>query len=242
MFDISTTTLLAMAAIFLGSFVQTAIGFGLAIVAAPILFQLSVDYVPAPIIIVALVISLLNTLKNRSNIEIGGLKSALIGRVPGSIIGGGILTIVSSATLSLWLGIAVLLSLLISVLPFRIEPTRNRMALAGFMSGFMGTTSSIGGPPMAILLQHQNANEFRGNLSAFFLFSSMMSLIVQYFVGFFTLKHLLISLPLLPAAWLGYRSALYCVQFVSKEWIRWGALALCLTSGMSAIVQSGVIL
>lgn len=229
-----------MAVISLGAFVQTAIGFGLAIVAAPILFHLSQDYVPAPIIIVALFISLLNTLKNRSNIEIGGLKNALIGRVPGSILGGAILAYISMQTLSLWLGVAVLISLLISVLPFRIEPTNNRMAIAGFLSGFMGTTSSIGGPPMAILLQHQEASSFRGNLSAFFLFSSMISLVVQLFVGFLTLKHVLISLPLLPAAWLGYRCALLCVAHISKQWIRRAALVLCLASGTSAILQSGV--
>ncbi len=238
MLDLNVATLSAMVFIFIGSFVQSSIGFGLAIVAAPLLFQLSPDYVPAPIVIVALFISLLNTLKNRSNIEIGGLKSALIGRVPGSVIGGGILTYISASTLSLWLGIAVLISLVISLLPFRLEPTKNRMALAGFLSGFMGTTSSIGGPPMALLLQHQDANAFRGNLSAFFLFSSMISLVVQFFVGFLTMKHILLTLPLIPAAWLGYRCALLCVKYMSKQWIRWGALVLCLTSGIGAIYQS----
>ncbi len=72
----SHTALIAMLLIFLGSFVQTAIGFGLAIVAAPLLFQVSPDYVPALICLVALFISLLNAAKHRSNIAIGGLKMA----------------------------------------------------------------------------------------------------------------------------------------------------------------------
>jgi len=104
----SSTALIAMFLIFLGSFVQTAIGFGLAIVAAPLLFLISADYVPAPICIVALFISILNALKHRSNIELGGLKMALIGRVPGSIAGGILLVLVSTDVLALWLGLLVL--------------------------------------------------------------------------------------------------------------------------------------
>lgn len=237
--ELNITIFYAMTFIFLGAFVQSTIGFGLAIVAAPLLILLSPDYVPAPIVIVALFISLFNTLKNRENIQLGRLKSALIARVPGSVIGGVILMNISASLLSLWLGIAVLLSLVVSLLPYKLEPTPNRMAVAGFLSGFMGTTSSIGGPPMAILLQHQEAAAFRGNLSAFFLFSSAISLIVQLFAGYLTLKHVLISLPLLPAAWLGYRAALLCIPYVSKEKIRIAALILCLVSGTSAIWQSG---
>ncbi|MDV7102821.1 sulfite exporter TauE/SafE family protein [Vibrio sp. TH_r3] len=238
MLDGYSPVLLAMAIIFLGSFVQTAIGFGLAILAAPLLMLLSNDYVPVPIVIIALFITSLSTLKNRSNIEVGELKSAIIGRVPGSVVGGLLLTYVSVQVLSLWLGIIVLLSLLVSLLPFRIEPTRNKMAIAGFLSGFMGTSSGIGGPPMAILLQHQEANKFRGNLSAFFLFSSIMSLVVQWLVGYLTVEHIYMSLPLLPAAWLGYKVATLVAHRLSKQWIRWSALSLCLISGVGAIVKS----
>lgn len=83
--DFDSTNLLAMGLIFLGSYVQTAIGFGLAIVAAPLLILWAPEYVPAPICLVALFISLMNAMKHRSSVEIGGLKMALIGRVPGSL-------------------------------------------------------------------------------------------------------------------------------------------------------------
>lgn len=67
---------IAMLLVFIGSFVQTAIGFGLAVVASPLLFLVSPDYVPAPICLVALYISLLNAMKHRESISIGGLKMA----------------------------------------------------------------------------------------------------------------------------------------------------------------------
>lgn len=238
MLEFDLSILLAMGIIFLGAFVQTAIGFGLAIVAAPLLFQISADYVPAPIVISAFFITLLSTISNRSSIEIGGLKSAIVGRIPGSLVGGALLTIVSVNTLSLWIGLTVLLSLLISLLPIKLEPTKNKMIIAGFLSGFMGTSSGIGGPPMAILLQHQEAKSFRSNLSAFFLFSSIISLVVQFAVGYLNWHHLYLSLPLIPAAWLGYKAANQIVEKLSKQWIRWGALLLCLISGVGAIMKS----
>ncbi|WP_038173525.1 sulfite exporter TauE/SafE family protein [Vibrio pacinii] len=234
---ITPEAMIAALLIFLGSFVQTAIGFGLAIVAAPLLFLISPDYVPAPICLVALFISILNALKHRDSVEIGGLKMALIGRVPGSIAGGVLLVMVSTDLLALWLGFLVLLAVVVSLLPFRIEPTPTRMGIAGFFSGFFGTSSAIGGPPMALLLQHQEANQLRGNLSAFFVFSSIISLIIQVPAGFLTLHHLWISVPLIPAAWLGYKLARATTQTLPKQQIRIGALLLCSISGGTAVWQ-----
>uniref|UniRef100_A0A5Q0TCW5 Probable membrane transporter protein n=2 Tax=Vibrio algicola TaxID=2662262 RepID=A0A5Q0TCW5_9VIBR len=237
MFDFNSTVLIAMAIIFLGAFVQSAIGFGLAVVAAPLLFLVSPEYVPAPVIIVAFFNSIFNAYKYRNSIAIGGLKMAIYGRIPGSIAGGILLLYVSSSILSLWLGGMVLLAVLISLLPIRFEPTANRMAIAGFCSGFMGTSSSIGGPPMALILQHQDASSLRGNLAAFFVLSSFISLFVLYFVGSFHWQHVIMTLPLLPMGWLGYVAAQVVVKYVSKEWIRIFTLVICLTSGVTAIVR-----
>lgn len=235
--EFDSINLVALGLIFLGSYVQTAIGFGLAIVAAPLLIIWSPEYVPAPICLVALFISLMNAVKHRSSVEIGGLKMALIGRIPGSIAGGVMLFFVSTEALTLWIGILVLFAVIVSVLPFRIEPTPTRMTFAGFFSGLFGTSSAIGGPPMALLLQHQEANQLRGNLSAFFVVSSIISLIVQIPAGFFTWNHLLITIPLLPAAALGYWLAIKTTQSLPKEKIRVGALTLCFVSGFTAIVE-----
>ncbi|MGF1742745.1 sulfite exporter TauE/SafE family protein [Vibrio profundum] len=226
-----------MLLIFLGAYVQTAIGFGLAIVSAPLLFLISPSYVPAPIVLVALFVSILNAMKYRSNISIGGLKTALIGRVPGSIAGGALLVLVSTKVLSLWLGVLVLLAVVMSLLPFRLEPTPMRMGIAGFFSGFFGTSSGIGGPPMALLLQHQEASQLRGNLSAFFVFSSVMSLLVQIPFGYFTWHHVWISIPLIPASWLGYWLAQKTTHALPKDKIRIGALSLCLISGLTALIE-----
>ncbi|CRZ89005.1 permease [Vibrio cholerae] len=129
----------------------------------------------------------------------------------------------------------MLFAVAVSLLPLRIEPNPTRMGIAGFFSGVFGTSSGIGGPPMALLLQHQEANQLRGNLSAFFVFSSIISLMVQWPTGFLTWHHVLLTLPLIPAAWLGYVLARKTTHSLPKEKIRFAALALCLVSGATAV-------
>lgn len=230
--------LLAMMLIFIGSFVQSSIGFGLAIVTAPILFQISPDYVPAPITTVALFLSLINANRHKATISLKGLWMAFLGRVPGSIAGGFLLYWVDANQLSLWLGVMVLLAVGISLLPIRIQPNPNRMMIAGFFSGFFGTSSGIGGPPIALLLQHQEANLIRANLSAFFVVSSLLSLAVQVPIGYMSLHHFYLSLPLLPASFLGYRAAMHYIDRIPRKTVRLASLAICFVSGMTAIISA----
>jgi uncharacterized membrane protein YfcA len=232
--------LIAMLLIFCGSFIQSATGFGLAVVAAPILIHLSPEFIPGPIIIVGLFLGIINSLKYRANISFVGLKHALLGRIPGTIAGAVLLFYINIAELSLLLGMTVLMAVVISLLPIKLEPTPRRLMIAGFLSGLFGASSSIGGPPMALLLQHQQANLIRANMAAFFVMSGIMSLLVQIPIGFMTLHHLSISLPLIPAGYLGYRAAHHFMDRFSQQIIRRMSLVLCTISGSGALF-SGVI-
>ncbi|RKF13324.1 sulfite exporter TauE/SafE family protein [Alginatibacterium sediminis] len=230
------TILAAMAIIFVGATVQFTIGFGLAIVAAPWLFLLNEDYVPAPIIMMALIISSITCYQYRENLSFKGLWSAIVGRIPGSLLGAWFLVHFHTEALSLWLGAIVIFAVAVSYSPFRLEPNQFRMGIAGFLSGFMGTTSSIGGPPMALLLQHQKAEYLRANLSAFFVFSCVMSLLVLAPIGHLNFTHLKLAAPLLPAvllgAWVGRRFA----SRIPREQVRTLTMLVCFISGVSSII------
>ncbi len=222
--------------IFIGSFVQSTVGFGLAIVAAPLLFILSPDYVPGPITATALILSLANTYRYRSNISLKGLGAAIAGRIPGTLAGGGLLLWVDAKLLSLCLGISVIAAVLVAVLPIRIRPTPGRMAVAGFISGFMGTSTAIGGPPLALLLQHEQANLIRANLSAFFSVSCILSLAVHVPTGYMSWHHMQLTAPLIPAALLGFWLATRWVDVVSSRHIRIVSLVLCTLSGVGTMI------
>jgi len=227
--------LIAMLLIFIGSFIQSATGFGLAIVTSPFLIMLSPQYIPGPIVIVSLFIAVVNALKYRSTISIGGLKYAIIGRLPGTIAGAALLYYINVKQLSLLLGCVVLMAVSVSLLPIKLQPTRNRLIFAGLLSGFFGTSAGVGGPPMALLLQHQKAHFIRANLAAFFVMGCIMSLAVQIPIGYMSMQHLYLSLPLLPASYLGYRVAMLFVDRLSQQLVRTASLILCSLAGIGAI-------
>ena len=79
--------LTAVMVIFVGSYVQSSIGFGLAIIAAPLLYFIDPLYVPAPITICALTLSVANAAKFWKSISFAGLKFAILGRIPGTVAG-----------------------------------------------------------------------------------------------------------------------------------------------------------
>ena len=108
---------------------------------------------------------------------------------------------------------------------------------AGFLSGFMGTSSSIGGPPIALVLQHQENDFIRANMAAFFCVSCLMSLLMLATIDRFRLEHILISLPLMPATLLGYWVAMKTLHKISHQNLRRASLALCTIAGSIAIAS-----
>ena len=229
--------LLACVIIVIGAFVQTAIGFGLAVIAAPLLFFINPYYVPAPITMCALVLSVFNVYSYRGHVSFRGLGNAIIGRIPGSLCGAALLLWIDKDWLALWIGLSVLGGVGVSLTSLRWQPTPGRMMLAGFMSGFMGTSSSIGGPPMALLWQHQEVNLVRANLAAFFVVSCLMSLLVLAPIGQFGVQQLMLGLPLLPATLVGFLIARRTMSQVPHRQLRIASLTLCSIAGAAAVLS-----
>ncbi len=229
--------MIAAAVVFVGSYVQSSIGFGLAIIAAPTLFFIDPLYVPAPITVAALTLSLPNAAKHWHSISFQGLKFAILGRIPGTVCGGLLLFWIDQEQLALWLGISVLFAVLLSLGNVVLKPTPGAMLSAGFLSGFMGTSSSIGGPPMALVLQHQGNDFIRANLAAFFVVSCIMSLMMLAAVGLFGRAQILVSLPLMPAALLGYWVAMQTLHLISHQTLRRASLLLCAVAGSGAVAS-----
>ena len=118
-----------------------------------------------------------------------------------------------------------------------MKPSPGAMLSAGFLSGFMGTSTSIGGPPIALVLQHQENDFIRATLAAFFVVSCLLSLIMLTIVGRFGVDHILISLPLLPATLAGYWVAMQTLHLISHQNLRRYSLFLCAVAGSVAILS-----
>ena len=124
--------LIAVLVIFVGSYVQSSIGFGLAIIAAPLLYFIDPLYVPAPITICALTLSVANAAMFSNSISFAGLKFAILGRIPGTVAGGLLLLWIDQRSLALWLGLSVIVAVGLSLSNIMLRPTAPAMFSAGF--------------------------------------------------------------------------------------------------------------
>lgn len=222
--------LLASAITFLGAFVQTSIGFGLAIVSAPLLFLISPAYVPGPVILATMANCAFNLWYFRAHLNVRDLMPAMVARIPGSFGGAMLLWLLSVEMLAVFIAVVIALGALANYLRLSIPFNRFSLAIAGFCSGLMGTATAIGGPPMAILLQGQAANVIRGQLAAFFLFSCVISLSVLLVTGHFGGRELLMGLLLMPGILLGSWMGALVSGRLSEGPMRKATLLLCTVS------------
>lgn len=232
------TLALASLIVFLGALTQSLIGFGLAVVASPLLYIVNPQLVPAPVIAMGFSIALLTLVRERGHLEFNGLQYALIGRVPGGFIGASLLLFAPQPILGLSIAAIVTVAVILSLYKFSLPVNKKTLFGAGVVSGIFGNIAAIGGPPMAILLAGKDASQFRAALSAFFIFSSMIALCILAVTGLLEIKHLWLSLMLLPSVILGYLVAGKVVGRIDKHKTKMATLVLCAISALVLTVKS----
>lgn len=206
---------------------QGSLGVGFGIVSAPILAILDPSLVPGPLLVLAVTTSALVALRDRRDFRLGNLAYALAGRIPASVLGGLTASLLSPRMFLLVFGGLVLLAVLLSLSGLRFAPTKRSLFVAGLASGYMGTITSVGTPPMAIVYQHSPGAEVRANMSAFLVAGGLASILSLALFGAFGWHDLLLSIKLLPALLIGTLLSKPVSRFVDKGWMRPAMLVLC---------------
>lgn len=227
----------AAAIVAVGACVQGSIGFGLNIIAAPVLIIIDPRLVPGPTLVTALVLTVLIARREWASIDLARLRWALVGRVPGSIAGAVAVTALSERGLGLTLASLVLVAVLISAAGWQVRPGPRTLLGAGAASGFMGTVTSIGGPPMALVYQGARGSELRGNLSGFFVVGVFLSLGLLTALGEFGIAELEASLALLPGLLVGFALSGPARRFLDRGHTRPAVLGLAAVSAVGALIR-----
>lgn len=236
--EIALLEMLVMALlIFIGALIQGAIGFGLGIIAAPFIVMIEPALIPGLILFVALPLASLTVWRDIAGLALGELVWAIVGRVPGTLLGLAFLAFASNRLLSVLLGISVLFAVVLSARQPRIQRTRPRLFGAGVLSAFMATTTSVGGPPMALLYQSAEGRSVRANLAAYMVIGTVGSLVALVSVGRFTLEHAGVSALMLFPTFLGFLLARSVLPLINPAWFRPGLLLLCTAAGLSALLH-----
>ncbi|MCX5414553.1 sulfite exporter TauE/SafE family protein [Streptomyces sp. NBC_00059] len=183
-----------------GALLQVSIGFGLGMIAAPVFALVDPELAPVAVLLLAGGVTASVLVRERGRADLRGCGWALAGRIPG-VLGGTFLVVALPARyLALLIAAVVLAGVAVSMAGFVPGQRRSAVVLAGMASGVMGTATSIGGPPMAMVWQRLRGPELRATMSAFFLVGSLMSLAALTAAGTVGAHALWGALLLAPAA------------------------------------------
>ena len=227
----------ACAVVMAGAILQGSVGFGLGMLAAPLLVLIDPSLVPAPLLLAALALTLLVAFSERASIDLKGVGWALVGRVPGTFIGAATLAVASQDATTVLVGIIVFVAIGLIGSGVNLSRTPRVLFFAGTLSGFMGTTTSIGGPPIAALYHNAPGAEMRGTMASFFVVGLIVSLSALAFVGRFGLDEIYAGAFLLPGVLAGFAVSRRIAPILDRGYTRAAVLTVSALAGLSIIVQ-----
>lgn len=221
----------------LGSMLQGTIGFGLGLFAAPLLLLIEPRLVPGPLLAASGVLTLLLTRRDWHGVHGPDLAWALGGRVVGTLAALAVLVVASRELLEVLLGSLVLLA--VALLASGLHPglSPRVLVVAGTLSGFMGTTTTIGGPPMALLYSRAAGPRLRGTLSAFFVVGVVISVSGLALVGRFGRLEARYAALLLPGILVGFLVSRLTVRALGARWLRPAVLAVSALAGLVVVIR-----
>lgn len=182
MFDaFSPALLIPMFAVFIASFMQSVTGFGMAIIATPLLI---ISYEPKLVVIMLQFISICSNLifgiylYKKADLKLIGYLT--LGAIIGQPLGLLVYSNVSNTTLKLFVSICILCFLiLMKFFNAKIPETNRNSTITGFLSGILATTTGMSGPPLVMYLAStkQDPAALRATSIIYFAFINITALI-----------------------------------------------------------------
>ncbi|WP_235039741.1 sulfite exporter TauE/SafE family protein [Vreelandella profundi] len=230
------TWLACAAVLMLGAFVQRATGFGLAVVGAPLLLMLEPRLVPVILVLFGLTVSLMMVRHYWHEVRLDAIGMALVGRLPGNALGVWLLLVAPMVILEKLIAVIVLFTVLVTLCRFQLPVNRITLFGAGVLSGIFGTVAAIGGPPIVLLMHGLPPDRMRGNLAAFFILTSTLTLITLALADQIQLWHFQIALTFLPAVLIGNALADTLAHRLDRRLLQGASLTLCTLAAIGLLV------
>lgn len=223
-----------------GTITQGTIGFGLGTTATPIIALIRPELVPTLILLLALCISsyTLSRTFRETSWRVVGISS--LARIPGSLVGAWAIASLSPNGLSIFIGCAVLFAMTLSSLGWSPRPTTLNTLIAGVASGILGTSTSIGGPPMALIMKRFDPDRTRGTLAGTFVLGTLVSLIILALSGQISSIQIGAAAAYLPLVIVGLIAANHLNQFIDRNLLNRIVIIVAISAALMLIVESAV--
>jgi uncharacterized membrane protein YfcA len=229
---------LLAAVVVIGALVQSVIGLGVSVVFAPVVGYVVPQALPAVPLWVALATALFTLGGERAQVNLRALAWCVPARLPGTLLGLVLVENASERHLGIAVGAMVLAAVLLSWHAVPLPMTPLWLSAAGFTSGVTGTATSIGGPPVALVLHRRPAAEVRPTLAVFFVLGVVLSLAGLAAAGQLPLDSIWTGLLLVPFVGVGVLLGSWLRGRLPAATFRAGVLLVCAASATGLLLRS----
>lgn len=200
-----------------GAALQASVGIGFAVLAAPLLLILAPELVPGPLLFLSVLLAAMTMTRELRSVDVRELSLAFVGRIVGTAAAGAAIVLLPLPAFGSLFGLMILAAIALSLTKWHLLPTARNLVAAGLLSGFMGTITSVGSPPMGLVYQNMPGPKVRATIGAFFTLGATFSLLTLALVGRFNTAHALSSAWLVPPLVAGFLLSRYFVGRVDKS-------------------------
>lgn len=211
---------------FAGGFVQGVVGFGMGVLAVPILALVDPSLVPVATLLAGAGLPIMTLLQEHEHLDKKALGWVLLGQTPTTALGVWLVAVLPLNGLKAVIGALVLTMVLLSVVRVRVPLTPVTLTGAGAISGVSGTAAGIGGPPIAIVMSRLSPAAVRATLAATFVVGTAVSLGGLALGGVVRGYPLLVGVLMMPATLFGMAVSRRARNHLTPRGFRIGMLSL----------------
>lgn len=232
------TVAAAVAVEALGATVQGVFGFGINLLAAPLLVLVAPQFAPGPVVLASMVGSALVAARGRSSADRRAVGWALVGRLPGTAAGAMVVVAAAGARLRPVVGLVVLVAVGISLLGRQVRRRPSTLIGVGIASGVMNMVAGLGGAPFGLVCRDMPGPTLRSTLASYVLAGGALSTIALVVAGQLGLTALRLTAVLMPGVLIGFGLSTLLVPLADrKAAARPGVLLIALAGAVAAIVK-----
>lgn len=224
----------------IGALVQSVVGFGIAVVAAPVVVTLRPDLMPTAMLVVALALPAWELATGERDIDWKLLGPAVVGRLALLPVGVWLVAAASAGAISVIVAVMVLVAVGASVSRLRVRARPAPAFGAGVLTGISGTAASIGGPFFGLVLQHERPARVRSTLAVFFVVGVSTSLLGLAVAGEVSSDQIRAGLGWIPFVVLGAACARPLRTHLDRDRMRRGVLFVAALAGVLVLVRTAL--
>lgn len=230
----------ALLAVFVGAILQGCIGFGMVVLAFPVLVSLEPALLPGSVLFASFPLITVNLYRHWDGANYSEVGWLMSGRIPGMLVAVALVRSVDRSVLAIGGGLVVLAAVALSLWAPRIDRTRGSLIGAGGVSGLFGTAVGIGGPPLGLLYQHEDGPTLRSTVSVLMFLGAPLSAAILGLSGALSMTDVRTGLAFMPATTLGILAAPKFIPWFDAR-LRITVLVVCALAAIVAMARVAIV-